>query len=196
MSPSPSNARRAAPAQPPATSLNEVFRAHARTVARWAERLGGPAIDADETVQEVFLIADRRLSEFRGDAQLTTWLFRITLRVLANQRRAARRRRLWARITRRVEDEIADPTTGPAEALAGREAAARFYGAMDRLSERYRNVLVLFELEGLDTVEIARLLHRPPATIRVWLHRARAELVRQWQSGRDDGARETRKEPS
>jgi len=164
-------------------TLNDLFRAHARTVARWAERMGGPGVDADETVQEVFLIADRRLGEFRGDALITTWLFRITLRVLSNQRRAARRRRLWARITRRVEETIADPTPGATEALAGREGAARLYRVLDRLPERYRDVLLLFELEELDAAEIGRILGRPPATIRVWLHRARAELKRQWRRG-------------
>jgi len=183
MSPLSASARRTAPADPQTWTLSALFHAHARSVARWAERMGGPGIDADETVQEVFLIVDRRLHEFRGEAAVTTWLFRITLRVLANQRRAARRRRLWSRITRRMEDQIADPATGPADTLIAREATARFYGTLDRLPERYRNVLLLFELEELDTVQIARLLGRPPATVRVWLHRARAELLRQWPRG-------------
>jgi RNA polymerase sigma-70 factor (ECF subfamily) len=179
--PTSSHARRAAPADGAPLSLDDLFREHARTVARWAERFGGPAIDADETVQEVFLTVDRRLHEFRGEGRITTWLFRITLRVVANQRRAARRRRLWAHLTRRVEEQIADPAGGPVETLAAREAASRLYGALDRLPERYRNVLIMFELEELGSADIARLLDRPAATVRVWLHRARAALVHEWR---------------
>ena len=56
----------------------------------------------------------------------------------------------------------------------------RFHKALDGLAERYREVLVMFELEEMPTDEIARVLERPPATVRVWLHRARAEFTRRW----------------
>ncbi len=159
----------------------------ARQIARWAERLGGPALDPDETVQEVLMVVARRLPEFRGDARITTWLFRITTRVLANQRRAAGRRRTWARLTRRMEDQTASEAPGPAEGLERREARRGFYRALDELPERYREVLVLFELEELSCDEIARLLDRPPATVRVWLHRARATFTDIWRRNQKEG---------
>ena len=162
-------------------TFDEIYRTHARTVARWAARLGGPRIDVDESVQAVFLTVARRLSEFRGDAKLTTWLFRITARVVANQRRQLRRRGIWVRLTRRISEETASTGPSPAESLEGQQAGARFYRLLEALPEQHRQVLLLFELEEMSTDEIARLIDRPPATVRVWLHRARAELSRRWE---------------
>src|SRR2546423_1814126 len=67
--------------------LAEVYRRHAADVARWAARLGGPLIDVDDVVQEVFVVVNRKLPHFRGDAKVTTWLFRITDHVVRNHRR-------------------------------------------------------------------------------------------------------------
>ena len=184
-SPSPSSS------SPVQSSFDPIFRAHAATVARWAARLGGPDVDHDEVVQEVFLVVQRRLPEFRGQAKLTTWLFRITAKTVANHRRSARRRRLWTRITRQMVDETASTEPLPGERLEQRESSRRFYEVLDALSPRYREVLTLFELEELGTEEIARLLGRPHATIRVWLHRARHVFMRTWQDREKEDERET-----
>jgi len=168
-------------AAPRPPSLESVCRAHTADIARWAQRLGGPGVDVDETVQDVLLTVSRRLGEFRGEAKITTWLFRITARVASNHRRSARRRRVWARLTRRIEETAPLEGAGPGAGLEEEETRRRFYRALDTLPERHRQVLVLFELEELDTTEIARMVDRPPATVRVWLHRARTEFVEAWQ---------------
>ena len=165
------------------TSFEALCREHTPLIARWVERFGGPGIDADEAVQDVLMTVARRLAEFRGEAKLTTWLFRITIRVVANQRRAAKRRLLLARLTPGGRDRLAqvpDDAAGPGAALEQREAAGRFYRVLEALPERYREVLVLFEVEELSTDEIARLMDRPPATVRVWLHRGRAKFIDEW----------------
>ena len=167
---------------PRATAFDEIYRRHVREVARWAQRLGGPNVDGEEVVQEVFLTVSRRLAEFRGDAKVTTWLFRITRKVVANQRRGARRRRFWTRLSNKISDATAGHGPAPGEALETRQATDRFQRVLDELSERYRSVLVLFELEEMSTDDIARILDRRPATIRVWLHRARAQFTERWQA--------------
>jgi RNA polymerase sigma-70 factor (ECF subfamily) len=165
----------------PLLSFETLCRAHADQIARWAARLGGPGLEPDEAVQEVFLIVARRLGEFRGDAKITTWLFRITVRVVANQRRALRRRQGWARLTRRIVDQTATDDPGPAAQMERAEATRRFYRALDELPERLRQVLVLFELEDMGTAEIADLFERPATTVRVWLHRARRGFIDAWR---------------
>ena len=75
--------------------FDAVYQAHAQTVARWAARLGGPGVDVEDITQEVFLVADRRLREFRQQSQLSTWLFSITAKIVANDRRRRRFRRWW-----------------------------------------------------------------------------------------------------
>src|ERR1700749_3765924 len=71
--------------------LDALYRAHVDAVARWAGRLAGPGLDLEDIVQEVFVVVHCRLSEFRGDAALTTWLYEITARVVRDRRRHRRR---------------------------------------------------------------------------------------------------------
>src|SRR5438552_1977251 len=65
-----------------APDLGRAYRQHAADVSRWARRLGGPGVDAEDVLHEVFMVAQRRLPEFRGEAKLSTWLYAITLRVV------------------------------------------------------------------------------------------------------------------
>src|SRR5262245_22385728 len=71
-------------------NVNELYREYAPQVARWAERWLGPSSDLEDVVHDVFLVAHRRRNEWRGDAQTTTWLYEITLRVTQARRRARR----------------------------------------------------------------------------------------------------------
>ena len=167
-----------APGAPVVLDLDEIYRSHARTVARWVSHLGGPNADAEDLVHEIFLVADRRLPEFRGDAKLTTWLYRITERVVRGRRRNDRLRR-WLGRERRVDLEraLAPTHLTPIEELERRRAMASVYRILDRLPDKYREVLVLFELEGASGEEIAALTGRKLATVWVHLHRARVRFL-------------------
>jgi RNA polymerase sigma-70 factor, ECF subfamily len=158
--------------------LDAVYRAHASTVARWASRLAGPSADIEDLVHEIFLVVGRRLPEFRGHAKLTTWLYRITERVALDGRRRDRFRRWFAR-ARSVEIEHvfspSQPT--PLDALERRQSAEAVYRILDRLPEKYRSVLILFELEEMSGEEIAVLTGLREATVWVHLHRARARFL-------------------
>src|SRR3954470_11515785 len=82
------------PGLAPARDVAAIYREHADDVARWAGRLIGHSGDVEDIVHQVFLVAYRRLPEFRGDAKLTTWLHEITIRVVQEARR---RQRSWWR---------------------------------------------------------------------------------------------------
>jgi RNA polymerase sigma-70 factor (ECF subfamily) len=164
--------------------IDAVYRQHAPTVARWAARLGGPAIDVDDVVQEVFLVARRRLARFSGPAKITTWLFRATQRIVLAARRKARLRRLVSRTPPDLAPALAPPRPTPLEAVERQELAVTVYALLDRLPERQRQVLILFEMEGMATDDIAALTGARVATVRVQLHRARgrfAELYQSWE---------------
>ena len=70
-----------------AADVGELYRQHAETVARWVARLGGPLIDLEDAVHEVFVIAQRRRPSTVGPARITTWLFRVTAKVVSHRRR-------------------------------------------------------------------------------------------------------------
>lgn len=155
-----------------AVDLDRVYREHAGTVSRWVRRLTG-SNEASDVVQEVFEVAQRRLGDFRGDAQITTWLYSITIRVVSARRRKARLRRFLFMDARTHFELDARPAATPDDELAREHATRVVYGVLDRLSERDRTLLVLFELESLSTSEIASILGMTENNVSVSLHRAR-----------------------
>jgi len=158
--------------------FDAVYEAHSQTVARWVARLGGAGVDVEDMTQEVFLLVNRRLAEFRQESRLTTWLFSITAKIVANDRRRRRIRRWWIRFApQKVEAAKATADT-PLEQLERRERRTQFYQALDALNERQRRVLVLFELEEMSVAEISALTGLRPGNVRVVLHRARAAFLR------------------
>jgi RNA polymerase sigma-70 factor (ECF subfamily) len=130
--------------------------------------------DVDDLVQEVFVVVHRRLSEFRGDAQLTTWLFRIAYRVVGAH---VRRERLRSRLTGWLVEAAAAVGGPPAPAeLMSDVRVVR--AALERLSFEKRSVLVLFEVEGWSGEEIAERLGVPVGTVYTRLWHARRDFKR------------------
>ncbi len=158
--------------------FDAVYQAHAPAVARWVARLGGPGVDVEDITQEVFLLVNRRLAEFRQESRLTTWLFSITAKIVANDRRRRRIRRWWVRLTPHADEGAIATTETPLERLERRDRREQFYRALDALNERQRRVLVLFELEEMSVAEISALTGLRPGNVRVVLHRARAAFLK------------------
>jgi RNA polymerase sigma-70 factor (ECF subfamily) len=148
---------------------------------RWAARLGGPGIDAEDVVQDVFLVAKRRLKSFDGPGNIKTWLFRTTEKIVQAARRKRRLRRWLSRSAEPAASGMSASRPTPAEALERDREIGEVYRILDRLPERQRRVLVLFELEGLSTQEIAELVGAQVGTVRVWLFRARARFLEEHQ---------------
>jgi RNA polymerase sigma-70 factor, ECF subfamily len=168
---------RSAPSVSEPVDIDELYRRHAPTVARWAARLGGPRIDVQDVVQDVFMVARRRLQRFDGAASITTWLFRATERIVLAARRQARRRAWLSRTPSDLAPASPRSRPTPLEAVERDELAGIIYRLLDRLPERQRQVLILFEMEGLSTAEIAALTGSLVPTVRVQLHRARARMA-------------------
>jgi RNA polymerase sigma-70 factor, ECF subfamily len=158
-----------------------IYRTHVERVGRWVVRLGGPAVDVEDTVHDVFAIAFARLASFRGDSSMATWLFGITDKVVSQRRRKPR---WWGR-----PSGTADETAGalsasgsdPLQAFEQVQAARNVYRVLDRLPERDRRILILFELEELNAEQVGELLGVSAANARLRLHRARARFLRAYQ---------------
>ena len=158
--------------------FERLFREHAATVSRWVAGIGGPSVDVEDAVQDVFIVAHRRLPEFRGEAKVSTWLFRITHRVARSHRRRARRRRWLGGSADEVGGRLEAPQLDPVEELVRKQAIAELYAVLDQLNEKFRTVLVLANFEGLEAQQIATMTGVTPTTARVWLHRARLKFRR------------------
>jgi RNA polymerase sigma-70 factor, ECF subfamily len=176
------------PADGARLSVAQVYRDHVADVTRWASRLGGPGADLEDLVQEVFVLVQRHLATYRGEAQLTTWLFKITANVIRHHRRRERWRTLFGRSHDAREGTTREPETAPDDQVAQREASRLVYRALDRMKERYRTAIILFEIEDLPGERVAELMGLTLANVWVVLHRARAELVKQVEAIQEEGA--------
>jgi RNA polymerase sigma-70 factor, ECF subfamily len=168
-------------AEPQALDIGAIFSLHHQQVSVWVRRLGGPGIEVDDAVQEVFLLVLRQLHRFTGQERLVAWLYRVTENVVRHQRRRSRRQRRWFAdgATQRLQAaEVAAPGLLPPDLVAKDQALRLIYQVLDRMSERSRNLIILFEIEELSGQEIAELKGARVATVWVWLHRARAEFNR------------------
>jgi RNA polymerase sigma-70 factor (ECF subfamily) len=163
------------------------YQQHVQLVGRWAARLAGPDLEIEDLVQEVFLIAHRRRDTFRGAAKISTWLFGITQNVVRHRRRKERVRRLLLGAVTDVGRVTALRPT-PVEELERREATKTVYHLLDDLPDKYRDIFILFEIEGLSGAEIAALTGLNVTTLRVRLHRARTRFLTRLRTVAGDDA--------
>jgi RNA polymerase sigma-70 factor, ECF subfamily len=149
-----------------------------------ARRFLNNECDAQDAVQEAFASAFRALDKFNGDALLSTWLHRIVVNVALMQLRSKRRRgeqpieMLLPRFDQDGEwiDEQVIWTNAAETILESRDSREMVRRCIERLPEEYRSVLLLRDIEELDTDEAARSLSVTANTIKVRLHRARQAL--------------------
>ena len=149
-----------------------------------ARRLLGNEDEARDALQEAFLAAFRNLDGFAGQARLSTWLHRIVVNA-ALMRMRRRRARPEEPIEPLLPVFLADghqaapavPWAETAEQLlARREVGALVRRSIDQLPPTYRTVLVMRDLEELDTGEVAARLGISPNAVKIRLHRARQAL--------------------
>jgi RNA polymerase sigma-70 factor, ECF subfamily len=155
---------------PVPSTLAEAYRDYCQTVARWAWHLGGPDVEIEDAVQEIFLVVSRQMASFRAEARFSSWLYAITRKVVANHRRR-HRWRFWKSLD--TLDRLPSPRLDPYAQFEQQQARQQFYRVLDHLPEKYRTVLVMFELEDMSTQEISEISHIKLSTVKVQLHRAR-----------------------
>lgn len=168
-------------------AFEQLVRLHIGPLHAVALRLLQNPADADDAIQEAFLSAYRNLANFRGDARIKTWLHRIV--VNAALQRLRRRRRAGEGGERELDELLPhfredgypehfhERWVQTAEELATRaETREQVRRVIDKLPDNYRTVLILRDIEELDTAEVAELLELTPGTVKVRLHRARQAL--------------------
>ena len=149
-----------------------------------ARRFLNNECDAQDAVQEAFASAFRALDKFNGDSLLSTWLHRIVVNAALVQLRSKRRRgeqpieTSLPRFDQDGEwiDEQVTWTNTAETILESRDSREMVRRCIERLPEKYRSVLLLRDIEELDTDEAARSLSVTANTIKVRLHRARQAL--------------------
>ncbi len=165
-------------------AYEQLVRAHSPRMLAVARRYLRHEEDARDAVQDAFLKAHRALPDFRGDSRLSTWLHRIVVNSALMRLRTRRRRPetpIGALLPRFLEDgRQAEPARSweePGEAaFLRRELREHVRSCVDQLPDSYRSVLVLRDLDELDTRTTARLLGLSVPAVKTRLHRARQAL--------------------
>jgi RNA polymerase sigma-70 factor (ECF subfamily) len=135
--------------------------------------------EAEDVAQEVFIRCHRSLDQFRGEAQLSTWLTRIAINLCLDRLRARKRWHLRFLHLDTEEGRAREPALDGEAALDARERGRLVRRAVHRLKPEWRAVVVLRWLQGLSTEETAQQLGIPYGTVLSRLSRAMEALRRE-----------------
>jgi len=161
---------------------DEFYQRFRRQVAANLYRVLGDRNEIDDLVQEVFVIAFRGLERFRGDARLSTWLYRVCVNVALGRIRTRKRRPIAYGVTdldsAAIDPSLTDRPETPERKLERERDRQRVYAALERLAPKKRVVLYLHEIEGMDLKEIAYVVESNAVTVRTRLFYARREFYK------------------
>ena len=163
--------------------LDEVVSRNLRMFYRRAFRYLGNAPDAEDAVQDALLSACKHLSQFRGQAQMSSWLTAIVINAARNQLR--RRHGIHLSIEQQYGEEalalserLPDSKPNPEQVCCTTETQDRLVKLANGLSPALRRAFQLRDIDGLTTKEAALILDVPEGTVKAQLARARTKLAR------------------
>jgi len=162
-------------------ALGKLLERHQAQVYRFGMRMCRGEEDAKDVLQETLLAAARTLPDFRGASSLSTWLYTIARSFCIKRRRRSKfapavEESLDVGEPAKAALRLPDPGRGPDEALDGRRLAAALESAIAALDPKYREVLVLRDIEGLSAAEVGEVMGLSVEAVKSRLHRARTAV--------------------
>ncbi len=151
-----------------ARAFEGVYRAHVDRIHALCLRMSGDVQEAESLTQDVFVRAWEKLSGFRGESQFSTWLHRLAINVVLQDRRTRGRRQAREHTVESLEDYA----TAVTQAMPGTKIDLE--RAIAGLPTGARDVLVLRDIKGFKYREIAELKGVSLGTVKAQIHRARA----------------------
>ncbi len=152
-------------------SFERIVILHERMVLRVAQRLLLNSEDAKDAAQEVFVRLHRSLRLFDEEKELGPWLYRMTVNICRDLRRRFRRV-----VPLEPEHETLDMSSDPEKSASISQQYRMVLAALNKLSAREREVIVLRDLEGRSTAEVAGILGSSEATVRSQLSTGRVKI--------------------
>jgi len=163
-------------------ALRVMMRRHNQRLFRTARAILRDDAEAEDAVQEAYLLAYRSIGDFRGDAKLSTWLVRIVVNEAIGRRRKRDRTAEVIRMDGSADlDDVTDEDNAsaperPERAAMRAEARAMLERHIDALPDPFRAVFLLRAVEEMPVDEVAVSLDVPEATVRTRFFRARSLL--------------------
>jgi RNA polymerase sigma-70 factor (ECF subfamily) len=167
-------------------AFNDLVRAYERRVFALVLRMIGSRAEAEDLAQEVFVQVFKAIGSFRGEAKLSTWVYRIAINLCKNRskylrvRHAGEEEEIEALQDRVPMGEAKGANVAhierPDEMVAGRQVELIVQRAILELEPSFRECLVLRDVEDLSYEEIEAITGLPEGTVKSRIHRARAQL--------------------
>lgn len=158
-----------------AESLAGLIAQMQQRVYRWALGFTGDPDEADDVMQDSFVLMYRRLHQYRGDSSFDGWMYQVTRRV-ANQRQRTGRRRARLAARHDAQRELLAYLTDPGARVDRERLVSLVLASLELLPPRQREVFDLVDLQGYSPAEVAEFTAANPSTIRANLFKARATV--------------------
>ncbi len=166
-----------------ASAFRPLMRRHNQAMFRAARSILRDDAEAEDAVQEAYLLAYRRIGDFRGDAKLSTWLLSIVVNESLGRRRRRQRRATVITLEGEIagerspgEDTASSDGEGPEHDALQAETRRLLERKIDQLPDAFRSVFVMRAVQELDVGDTAAALGVGEATVRTRYFRARALL--------------------
>lgn len=161
-------------------ALEKLLERHQAQAYRFAMKMCRDPEDARDVLQDTLLAMARSVRDFRGSSSIATWLYTIARSFCIKKRRRSKfapieEHSLDSEMIRQA-NQLADPAMSPDEALAGKQVERALEQAVASLEPKYREVLVLRDVEGLTAPEVAEVLGISVQAVKSRLHRARLSV--------------------
>lgn len=154
------------------TAFEELYQQHATRLYNLAYRMAGTANDAEDLLQDIFLIAYRKLASFRGESSLGTWLYRLAMNHCLDVLRS-RQARMGQQTDSLDHESATEPSAAPALGAVSRIDLDR---AIGRLPHACRAAFLLHDVEGFGHQEVGNILGISEGTSKSQVHKARLRI--------------------
>ena len=155
--------------------IEEIIAEHGDYLLRVAYLYVKNSATAEDIVQDVFIAFYEKRDQYRGEASLKTYLVKMTVNRSHDYLRSWKNKRIM--LFEKIKGRSTNHT--PERAMLEKVEKQELVDALFTLSINYREVLILYYFQEMTTVEIAKLLECPEATVRTRLQRARKQLEKQ-----------------
>lgn len=155
-------------------AFGEIVARYRRMVARTVKGMLGDSVFAEDVGQEVFIKLYYSLSDFRGEAKLSTYIQRIAVNLTLNE--IKRRKRFFSMFSQKGNNEMHEIEVADHDTEEKREASEIVHKALQKMDPKFRIIITMRMLQGYSTKETAEMLDLPLGTVLSRLSRAQEQL--------------------
>lgn len=164
-------------------SIEEIYQQYSSTVYKYLLCLSGDAQIAEDLTQETFVIAVKKINQFRGDCKISTWLCQIAKHLWYKELKKTKKSNSIS-----MEELSEDLKTENIveEFILQQDEKLNFYKNMQKLDELARQVVYLRMMGNLSFIEIAEILGKTPNWARVTFFRAKQKIREEKENGKEN----------